>query len=35
MSIHDFTVTTIDGTERSLTDYAGKVLLIVNTASAC
>ncbi|MCC8932115.1 glutathione peroxidase [Rhizobium sp. 'Codium 1'] len=35
MSIHDFTLTAIDGTERSLKDYAGKVLLIVNTASAC
>ncbi|MBX9466721.1 MAG: glutathione peroxidase [Rhizobium sp.] len=35
MSVHDFTMTAIDGTERSLNDYAGKVLLIVNTASAC
>lgn len=35
MSVHDFTMTTIDGSERSLSDYAGKVLLIVNTASAC
>jgi glutathione peroxidase len=35
MSVHDFTLTAIDGTERSLKDYAGKVLLIVNTASAC
>jgi glutathione peroxidase len=35
MSVHDFTMTAIDGTERSLKDYAGKVLLIVNTASAC
>lgn len=35
MTVHDFTMTTIDGTERSLSDYAGKVLLIVNTASAC
>ena len=35
MSVHDFTMTTIDGSERSLKDYAGKVLLIVNTASAC
>lgn len=35
MTVHDFTMTTIDGSERSLGDYAGKVLLIVNTASAC
>lgn len=35
MSVHDFTMITIDGTARSLKDYAGKVLLIVNTASAC
>jgi glutathione peroxidase len=35
VSIHDFTLTAIDGTECSLKDYAGKVLLIVNTASAC
>ena len=35
MSVHDFTMTAIDGTKRSLQYYAGKVLLIVNTASAC
>ena len=35
MTVHDFTMTAIDGTARSLKDYAGKVLLIVNTASAC
>lgn len=35
MSIHDFTVTTIDGQQKPLSNYAGKVLLIVNTASAC
>ncbi len=35
MSVYDFTMTAIDGTERSLQDYAGTVLLIVNTASAC
>lgn len=34
-TVHDFTATTIDGTSRALKDYAGKVLLIVNTASAC
>ncbi|MCD1257526.1 glutathione peroxidase [Paenibacillus athensensis] len=35
MSVYDFTVTTIDGGSQSLADYKGKVLLIVNTASAC
>lgn len=34
-SIYDFTVQTIDGAEKSLADYKGKVLLIVNTASRC
>ena len=31
--IYDFTVTDIQGNERSMADYRGKVLLIVNTAS--
>jgi glutathione peroxidase len=35
MNVYDFTATTIDGEERKLADYAGKVLLIVNTASQC
>ena len=35
MTVHDFTVTAADGTARSLGDYAGKVLLIVNVASKC
>ncbi|ALS22408.1 MULTISPECIES: glutathione peroxidase [Paenibacillus] len=35
MSVYDFSAKTIDGTEKSLADYKGKVLLIVNTASAC
>ena len=35
MSIYDFTVKTIQGKEKSLADYKGKVLLIVNTASKC
>lgn len=34
-SIYDFTVTAQDGTERSLVDFKGKVLLIVNTATGC
>jgi glutathione peroxidase len=35
MSIYDFTARDIDGKERSLSEYRGKVLLIVNTASQC
>jgi glutathione peroxidase len=34
-SIYDFTVKDIDGKERSLSEFAGKVLLIVNVASKC
>jgi glutathione peroxidase len=34
-SVHDFTVKTIRGDETKLGDYKGKVLLIVNVASAC
>ncbi|HOT90613.1 MAG TPA: glutathione peroxidase [Anaerolineae bacterium] len=34
-TIYDFTVTTIMGLPKSLADYKGKVLLIVNTASKC
>jgi glutathione peroxidase len=34
-SIYEFTVQTIDGGTRSLADYRGKTLLIVNTASRC
>ncbi|MBX9746515.1 MAG: glutathione peroxidase [Hyphomonadaceae bacterium] len=33
--IYDFTARDIDGAERSMGDYRGKVLLIVNTASQC
>jgi glutathione peroxidase len=34
-SLHDFDATDIDGVERHLADYRGKVLLVVNTASQC
>lgn len=33
--IHQFTVKTIDGKTRSLAEYKGKTLLVVNTASKC
>jgi glutathione peroxidase len=32
---HDFTFTAIDGTPLPLKDFAGKAVLIVNTASRC
>ena len=32
---HDFTATTIRGEEKKLDEYSGKVLLVVNVASAC
>ena len=35
MGIYDFQVKTNKGEEKSLADYKGKVLLIVNTASKC
>ena len=34
-TITDIAVTTIDGKEKPLADYAGSVLLIVNVASRC
>lgn len=34
-SIHSIEVTTIDGQTKTLADYAGKTLLIVNVASKC
>jgi glutathione peroxidase len=34
-SLYDIAVETIDGRQVTLGDYAGKVLLIVNTASKC
>jgi glutathione peroxidase len=35
MNAHDFTVTAADGTERTLRDYEGRVVLVVNVASKC
>lgn len=35
MSVYDFTVNTNRGEAKSLADYKGKVLVIVNTASKC
>jgi glutathione peroxidase len=35
MSLYDFDAQTLDGKAVSLKDYAGKALLIVNTASKC
>ena len=34
-TIYDFKAATIAGKEASLSDYQGKVVLIVNTASKC
>jgi len=34
-TVYDFSATDIDGAERKLADYSGKMLLIVNTASKC
>lgn len=35
MSVYTFSYRSIEGKEASLSDYAGKVLLLVNTASKC
>ena len=35
MGVYDYKVTARDGSEVSLGDYEGKVLLIVNTATGC
>ena len=34
-TLSDFTADRLDGTPESLADYAGKVVLVVNTASNC
>jgi len=34
-SAHDFTLETIDGEDRPLSEYRGKTLLLVNVASRC
>lgn len=34
-NIHDLTVRTMDGEDKKLSDYSGKVLMIVNVASKC
>ena len=35
MTFYDLTVTARDGSEVSLSDYRGKVVLVVNTATGC
>jgi glutathione peroxidase len=34
-SVYDFSANTIEGKKKSISDYKGKVILIVNTASKC
>jgi len=34
-TLSDFSATTLTGQDRHLSDYAGQVVLVVNTASAC
>jgi glutathione peroxidase len=34
-TVHDFTAKNIDGKDKKLADYKGKVLLLVNVASQC
>ena len=34
-SIHDFKMKTIDGQTKALSDYRGKILMVVNVASFC
>lgn len=35
MNLHNFSALDITGKERKLSEFAGKVVLVVNTASAC
>lgn len=35
MAIYDYTARTLDGQEKALSEFKGKVMLIVNTASKC
>ena len=35
LSFYDLTANTLDGTSKKLSDYKGKVLVVVNTASQC
>ena len=35
MSLFDYKARTLNGEEKPLSDYKGKVLLVVNTASKC
>ena len=35
MNVYDFTVKAMDGSDVSLRDYEGKLLLVVNTATGC
>ncbi len=35
MGIYDYTVTAADGSEVKLSDYQGKVIMVVNTATGC
>lgn len=35
MNIYDFNVTNTEGNEISLKDYAGKIILVINSATEC
>lgn len=35
MSVYDYSVKTMEDTQKSLKDYEGKVLLIINSATGC
>ena len=35
MSLYDLTASMLDGTQKKLSDYKGRVVLVVNTASKC